>query len=70
MLRHNLQSETCVHPRIVFLSDGGRNVVSHLFFFFFFNTICLLLSVVSSFYFYSTSDKGKYAITSLIDLNT
>lgn len=31
MLRHNLQSETCVHPRIVFISDGRRNVVSRLF---------------------------------------
>lgn len=31
MLRHNLQSETCVHPLIVLISDGGRNVVSHFF---------------------------------------
>lgn len=33
MLRHNLQSKTCVHPHIVSLSDDGEyGVVSHLFF--------------------------------------
>lgn len=32
MLRHNLQSKTCVHSRIVSLSDGGGDaVVRHLF---------------------------------------
>lgn len=59
MLRHNLQSETCVHPRIVFISDGGRNVVSHLFFFS--PNPCLLFSVVRL-SFLSTQDlkRGKY----------
>lgn len=43
MLRHNLQSETYVHPLIVFISDGGRNVVSHLFF----SNPCLLFSAAN-----------------------
>lgn len=34
MLCHNLQSETCVHPRIVSLSDGGENVVVRRLFLF------------------------------------
>lgn len=62
MLRHNLQSETCVHPLIVFISDGRRNVVSHLF-----SPNPPVFCCESSFSFYSKSDEGNILSSVEID---
>lgn len=64
MLRHNLQSETCVHPLIVFISDGARNVVSHLFS----PNSCLIFSVASlPFISIQKYDNGNILSSVLID---
>lgn len=70
MLRHNLQSKTCVHPHIVSLSDGGGNaVVSRLFVLIFSSCfIVFLLFLFSFFFLYVVANQGTI-VTGIVRLS-